>query len=423
MSAWRLCMIDGCWAYFAQCAPTEVWGDDWDDAPHECNAEPPYSDSIEGGVLKVAFDGDWKIGGTQCCQLNAPDHPHGYSVQEINQGAMPWLYIPHHGDRYPEIRLSIHAGVTLAEFTAAIKQGDGQVYLSKDGSERHPVAASSSASSSKDEEGGDWSCSDCGRPNREHETFCFVCGAGRPDGGEHEVYADPVEGGWRGYAPACRTCGWRGDVVETKEMADRDAQQHLAHEEAPAPSVSQQGRLSFDGHMRRIRRIVSQQGTGERDIRDWLETPEALEQHARALASVELTGDPYGLASTTLPHGHRLDGGPRLAPTSIASSSSPSSSTSPSLPSRRAAGMGRSEKPRFLVICRAAAKSTGGANAEARLGFVREPDEEALGEFRRGIADMFRSSFGREPARIGVAVLPWVDEIDDPEDESEAGRG
>lgn len=37
-----------------------------------------------------------------------------------------------------------------------------------------------------------------------------------------------------------------------------------------------------------------EQGTGGRDIRDWLETPEAIEQHARALADVELPGGPYG---------------------------------------------------------------------------------------------------------------------------------
>jgi hypothetical protein len=128
MTAWRLCMIDDCWAYFARCAPTEVWGDDWDDVPHECNAEPPYADRVVDGILKVAFDGDWQIAGAQHCPLNASDHPYGYSVQEINRGAMPWLYILHYGDRYPEIRLSIHAGVTLAEFAELIEQGDGRVY-------------------------------------------------------------------------------------------------------------------------------------------------------------------------------------------------------------------------------------------------------------------------------------------------------
>lgn len=50
---------------------------------------------------------------------------------------------------------------------------------------------------------------------------------------EHDVYADPVEGGWRWYAPTCRTCGWRGDVVETKEMAQRDAKQHRDTQPAP----------------------------------------------------------------------------------------------------------------------------------------------------------------------------------------------
>lgn len=78
--------------------------------------------------------------------------------------------------------------------------------------------------------------------------------------------------------------------------------------------------------------------------------------------------------------------------------------------------MSRDEKPRFLVICRAVAKSSGGANAEARLGVVAEPTAEDIATWRQGIADVFRNGFGREPKRVGVAVLPWVDEIDDPED-------
>ncbi len=129
MSPWRLCMVRESWAYFARCAPTDIWGDDWEDTPHECNAGEPYADRVEGGILKVAFDGDWEIGGTQCCVLNSSGRPYGYSVKEINSGAMPWLYIPHYDeDRYPEVRLAINAGVTLAEFTEAVGLGDGRVY-------------------------------------------------------------------------------------------------------------------------------------------------------------------------------------------------------------------------------------------------------------------------------------------------------
>lgn len=73
-------------------------------------------------------------------------------------------------------------------------------------------------------------------------------------------------------------------------------------------------------------------------------------------------------------------------------------------------------KPQFLVICRAAAKSPAGANAEARIGVVDEPGDEQIAEWRRAIADMFEQGFRRKPKRVGVAVLPWVDEIDDPED-------
>lgn len=61
------------------------WGDDWDDAPYEYNAEEPYDHKTD--VLKIA------------CKL--PDnaylprdrfHSSPYSVEDINSGAIPWIW-------------------------------------------------------------------------------------------------------------------------------------------------------------------------------------------------------------------------------------------------------------------------------------------------------------------------------------------
>ena len=38
----KLCYIDGAWAYFTTQALADVIGDDWNDAPYECNAGAPY---------------------------------------------------------------------------------------------------------------------------------------------------------------------------------------------------------------------------------------------------------------------------------------------------------------------------------------------------------------------------------------------
>lgn len=66
-----------------------------------------------------------------------------------------------------------------------------------------------------------------------------------------------------------------------------------------------------------------------------------------------------------------------------------------------------------LVILRACAADPEGENAEAKLGMFAEPSAERLGELRDDITTLYRESFGAEPERVGVAVLPWAGELDD----------
>lgn len=75
-----------------------------------------------------------------------------------------------------------------------------------------------------------------------------------------------------------------------------------------------------------------------------------------------------------------------------------------------------SDQITHLVIVRGAALDPDGISAEVRLGFIGEPTEEELSTLRDAMAALFSDSFGELPARYGYAVLPWVTDIDDPED-------
>ena len=121
----RLCYVDGPWAYFTTQKLSEQWGDDWGDRPYEHNAGEPYTyldhDRKEGRepwkILKVAFDGSFEA---PCDKFgNSP-----YSVQDINSSAVAWL-IAHPWEKDPVV---IIAGTTLEEFTKLIEQGGGKVY-------------------------------------------------------------------------------------------------------------------------------------------------------------------------------------------------------------------------------------------------------------------------------------------------------
>jgi hypothetical protein len=42
MKEFRLCYVNGPFAYFTTKEVSEQWGDDWNDAPYEHNAGKPY---------------------------------------------------------------------------------------------------------------------------------------------------------------------------------------------------------------------------------------------------------------------------------------------------------------------------------------------------------------------------------------------
>lgn len=116
------------WAWFTTCPLNYQWGDDWDDAPYEHNAEPPYPWSPHYAkpsgrrpalkpyeLFRVAFDG-----------FDPPCAGYGntpWSVQQINAGATPWLYAENIGEP-----VCIFAGTTYREFLRLVAKAGGSVY-------------------------------------------------------------------------------------------------------------------------------------------------------------------------------------------------------------------------------------------------------------------------------------------------------
>jgi hypothetical protein len=125
-----LCYVNESWAYFTTKNLSEQWGDDWNDAPYEHNAEAPYeyseNDKSKGlkpwDIVKVAWEGDFL----------EPSYSHNnspWSVQQINSGAIAWLRSnPWVSKEKPIV---IAAGTSLEDFCHLIKQGGGKVYLQK----------------------------------------------------------------------------------------------------------------------------------------------------------------------------------------------------------------------------------------------------------------------------------------------------
>lgn len=113
----RLCYVDENVMYFTDNFEHQ-WGDDWNDAPYECNAEPPYEwrddltdeeNKHHGHIRYIGYMTSWEIRTPNCGYLNSP-----YSVEQINKGAVPWLYCDDAG--------GLMGGATIDEAIAWLKK-------------------------------------------------------------------------------------------------------------------------------------------------------------------------------------------------------------------------------------------------------------------------------------------------------------
>jgi hypothetical protein len=117
----KLCYIEGNWAYFTTQELDQQWGDDWNDAPYEHNAGTPYlsrdGDDKQWKIKKVAWEGpfetpDYGVSNSQ------------YSVEQINAGAVAWL----RADEWVKKQIAIPAGASFESFVEFINSAGGAVY-------------------------------------------------------------------------------------------------------------------------------------------------------------------------------------------------------------------------------------------------------------------------------------------------------
>jgi hypothetical protein len=122
------------YAYFTPKPLYEQWGDDWNDAPYEYNAEIPYDDVILETEEKDGLKWATKIDHYDIIQIPfavksfyyklPKDYSYGgnspFSVDMINSGAVAWIYDP--ADGKMENMTSIQAGCTIYEFLQKLKR-------------------------------------------------------------------------------------------------------------------------------------------------------------------------------------------------------------------------------------------------------------------------------------------------------------
>lgn len=125
----KLCYVDGCFAWFTTADLKDQWGDDWNDAPYEHNAGCPYEwksyrECPEYKLQRVVFHD--AILDTPCGFANGNS---AYSVEDINSGKVAWLATP----RWTQsnVNVSIHAGVSIDEFERLIRLSGGNIYVPK----------------------------------------------------------------------------------------------------------------------------------------------------------------------------------------------------------------------------------------------------------------------------------------------------
>lgn len=126
---YKLCYVRDSWVYFTTQSLEKQWGDDWNDIPFECNAGKPYEwdaeayvpgDAPAWDIVKVAYSGDFETPDSRCNSTNSP-----YSVEIINNGAVPWLSTSLYS---PPPHTHIYAGVSYSEFVRLVQSAGGKVY-------------------------------------------------------------------------------------------------------------------------------------------------------------------------------------------------------------------------------------------------------------------------------------------------------
>ena len=114
---YKLCYYDGKFLWFSMRDPKTIFGDDWNDAPYEYNASPPYEKY--GPFKKIAFDN---------IDLRSPSDGFSnspYSAEQINSTGIPWLITSSYADK----KFGLAPGTTYEECIKQLLSGGAEVYV------------------------------------------------------------------------------------------------------------------------------------------------------------------------------------------------------------------------------------------------------------------------------------------------------
>jgi hypothetical protein len=133
-AGYKLCYVGEGGLWFADCDPTEVWGDDFNDSPYEHNSGTPYNYRyVNFPESKEQIPVDFVIlhfGGTyyETPAAKAWGGNSNYSVEAINHKHTAWLAPDQWAENIKD-HPPIFAGTTVQEFLDTIIRVGGVVYL------------------------------------------------------------------------------------------------------------------------------------------------------------------------------------------------------------------------------------------------------------------------------------------------------
>lgn len=112
-------------AYFTTAKLDKQWGDDWNDAPYDCNAGDPYlwdpehpRDLERWSVYAAEVTGPFET--PAGVAFNTP-----FAVEDVNTGVIAWLWESSAPNHRP--RVVIPAGTTFKRFAELVAAAGGTV--------------------------------------------------------------------------------------------------------------------------------------------------------------------------------------------------------------------------------------------------------------------------------------------------------
>ena len=119
---WQLCLVKGNCAYFSKDKPSDVYGDDWNDAPYEHNAGEPYG--FKFPYFKVYFSAG--LIDQTYMQTNSR-----YSVNDLNDRDCKhyWLRTDPCNVYINRFSIEIYTGILFSAFVRLVELVGGEIML------------------------------------------------------------------------------------------------------------------------------------------------------------------------------------------------------------------------------------------------------------------------------------------------------